>query len=207
MKRSIFWTFAITLFILGSVWINAKHNWPGPKQYPSHIHKTLYVDRHFTDDEFILIAWAAIRWSQTTNHIVDYDVVKLPTVIQLEPATPDNAIVVMKMSPDYPAVLALDRFNEGTTLGYYGDAEALPVIAFIEGRFDSPDEFEQVAMHEMGHSVGLAHNFGVDGFLTLMFPSIELAESFITETDLINFCKLYHCNPNKLQHEEEPFHL
>lgn len=206
MRLKTFWTYAITLTILAAVWVKSTQLWPPPKEYPSHVHKTLYVDRHFTNDQFVLIAWAAIRWSQATNHIIDYDVIRLPMDHE-ETINSNNAIIVMMISPDHPNIITLDKFNMGTTLGLYNPDDPIPTISFVEGRFDDADQFEQAAMHEMGHSVGLHHNHGIEGTLTLMFPSIGLAENYITEKDMINFCKLYHCNPNQLQHEKEPPHF
>ncbi|CAM6006387.1 unnamed protein product [Sphagnum balticum] len=132
------------------VWSVAITVWPGPKVYPAHVHKTLYVDRYIDDDTFEAISYAAIRWSIGTNHIIDYDV--------------------------------------GTLRGF-------AVIELVMDRILDPNTMEMVLMHEMGHSVGLKHNEGMDGIDTLMYPDVILAADFITVTDRENFCKLYGCDP------------
>ena len=45
------------------------------KSYSNHIHKTLYIDRNFDDDEIIDITAAALEWSEQTQHVIDFDIV------------------------------------------------------------------------------------------------------------------------------------
>lgn len=207
LQRHIFWTYALSFFILIFLWIKCIEIWPATKEFPSYVHKTLYVDRHFSDDEFIMIAWAANRWSETTNHIIDYDVVRLPITDHTEVADRNNSIVINKVSSDFPDVIAIDYYNGHSTLGYYTAQYSLPMIAMVNERIIMDEDFEQIIMHELGHSVGLDHMEGADGIGTLMYPSIDAASDFITQSDLISFCKLYKCDPNRLQHEEKPLHL
>ena len=123
-------------------------------------------------------------------------------------ANPDESIVIVAVSPEYPDVIQSDTENGNTTLGIYRERYvALPVIELVMDRILDPNTMEIVLMHEMGHSVGLKHNEGMDGIDTLMYPDVILAANFITVTDRENFCKLYNCDPKELQYEEEPLPL
>lgn len=208
MKLVNFWVFVLSVIVLAGVWSVAITVWPGPKVYPAHVHKTLYVDRYLDDDTFEAISYAAIRWSVGTNHIIDYDVVRMPITDHKEIADPEASIVIVGVSPEYPDVIQSDTENGESTLGIYKErCTALPVIELVLDRILDPDTLEMVLMHEMGHSVGLKHNEGMDGVGTLMYPDVMLGADFITVTDRENFCKLYNCDPKELQYEEEPLHL
>jgi Matrixin len=158
------------------------------------------VDRHFSNDEFLLIAAAAIRWTRATNHIIEYDVIKLPILDKWETAQPNDVIIDI-VSPDYPDVISLDTFNRQSTLAYYNGRGTAPMIGIVEERIANFEDFQQVILHELGHSIGLKHNEGIEGIDTLMYPNIDLASRLITQDDLINVCKLYKCDPDQLQHE------
>jgi hypothetical protein len=168
----------------------------GPKEYPGHVHKIIYVDRNFDDLEQEHIIMAALKWSEATNHIVEYDVIQLPSKEQIDVT---RALFFVKVSADYPDVVIMDNIKKTTTLGYFQNRGPLPYITLIDGRLNE-ETYEPVVLHELGHSLGLEHVEGPEGYGTLMYPYIDLGSDSITETDLEQFCKLYKCDPKKLKH-------
>jgi hypothetical protein len=207
LKRHIIQTYIISFAVIALLWFECIEIWAPPKSYIGHTHKTLYVDRNFDTDQFISIVQAALRWNEATNHIINYNVVRLPITNGKQIANPDDSIIIDLVSPDLPDVIAIDTLNENTTLGYYKEHEVIPMIGIINERIDDNNMFEQVILHELGHSVGLKHNEGLAGINTLMYPSVNLASDYITQEEIINFCKLYSCDPNKLKYEKESPHL
>lgn len=166
------------------------------KIYPAHFHKTLYLDRNFTDDQVFSLTSAAVSWTEKTNHIAEFDVVQLPTD---EKISVSDAIIMVKASPDYPEVMIIDRAIKGITLGYYNDSGLITYILLVSDRIDE-DFYTSVSLHELGHSLGLEHNKGIEGIGTLMYPSADFGADVITNKDVENFCKLYKCDPEKLKH-------
>ncbi len=193
-KRIFLWTQAIILVGLCFFFNYATHYNTGTKHYGNYVHKTIYIDRSFNEQEVVDITQAAISWSIVTNHIADLDVERLPTNAGLDVR---GAVVVLKVSPDYPEVILLDGFNDKSTLGYFSDHGAIPYIALISSRIDR-DDFRAVALHEMGHALGLRHLTGANNMGTLMYPIITFGSDEITYKDLKQFCKLYHCNVDSL---------
>lgn len=166
-----------------------------PLIYPTHIHKTLYLDRYFDNQEITMISAASLEWSQATNHIVEFDIVVMPTDENFDII---NGIIITKVSLDCPDIIFVDLMSHNTTLGLYQD-DPIPNIELVSDRLSHYD-YKSIVLHELGHALGLKHNKDLDGIDTLMFPTIDLGADHITKTDLENFCKLYHCNARNLQH-------
>lgn len=195
-------SFFVSIFFLGYLFAAIQDIHPAPKPYPTHAHITIYLDRNFDDFEQETIIRAAMEWTETTNHIIEYDVVQLPTLGHI---SYEDSVFITKISPDHPDIILLDQTNKNTTLGYFDTKSYLPHIALVTDRIKDNDYYA-VVLHELGHSLGLSHNEGIDNVGTLMFPSIDFGSEHITMTDGKKFCGLYHCNPMKLKYKEEPFH-
>lgn len=213
-KRFSFWTLTLSLIFLGMLFNYVSTLYPGPIVYPNHVHTTLYVDRNFDDEEFTSIVEAALEWSTTTNHIVEYDVVQLP-LHNKQKVQLTNSIIFIKASPDTPEVIVLDSSQGNKTLGFFNENAALPCISLVTDRL-SLETYKAVVLHELGHSLGLRHLEGLENIDTLMFPYtsilinktvIPTGSEHITLRDGRQFCKLYHCDPNTLKYQEEPFHF
>lgn len=174
------------------------------KEYPTHVHTTLFLDRNFDDTEKDIIIEAALEWGQATNGIVEYDIVELPTKNKVDLK---SGVLLVKVSPDYPDIQLLDQYKNSTTLGYFEGRRYSPYIEIVADRI-STDKYKAVVLHELGHSLGLEHLEGLDNADALMYPytSIKIGDMIIptgsdhvTEKDLIQFCSLYHCNASKLK--------
>ncbi len=158
--------------------------------YPKYVHKKLFLDRNLSVDEVDYITQAALEWTETTKHIVEFEVVTLPNKNII---VTQNDIVFMSISQDHPEIMILDTESDGETLGYFDISSKIPLIYLVSERLEDKN-YVAVVLHELGHALGLEHNEDLDGIGTLMYPNISLAAPHITSYDLNNFCKLYHCN-------------
>lgn len=160
------------------------------------VHKTLYLQRDLYDEQTYAVLAAAMEWYDVTNGEVVFDIKVLPQ----RNIDPRNAIIVMSVTPDFPEILITDSGNHNSTLGLYNTNNWLPTIEFVDERISSAD-YAAVAMHEMGHALGLEHPDDEDrplnGVGSLMFSSILLGNDHITDLDLKQFCSLYHCDWRK----------
>ncbi len=176
--------------------------YPDTPEYPKHAHITLYLDRNFSEDESEIIMQAALEWTRATNHIIDYDVVQLPSK---EKIYFKDSVFITKRSIDDPQIILMDFTGKNKTLGVY-ERRGVPYISIVADRLHSED-YKEVVLHELGHSLGIGHLEGDENIDTLMYPYtsinvdgivIKTGNSHITKKDLIAFCKLYHCDVNNL---------
>jgi predicted Zn-dependent protease with MMP-like domain len=188
MARKVhIWSFLITIVCLALFDANYIHS---PKTSSTHFHKTLYLDRRFTDAERQVIKAAAEEWTDTTNHLVEFEVEVLPA----DRLDLVNGILVRKVSGYEPEIYLIDvvgpKGNE--VLGLYTNFGIMPSIKLVSERLQDDDY--AVVLHEMGHAVGLEHNSEP---YTLMYPFIGFGADFITDHDLQQVCRVYHCPSNQ----------
>lgn len=179
--------------------------YPGEPEYPTHAHITLYLDRHFEDYEVDAIVQAAWEWTVATDHRIEYDIVKLPTKEQMRR---NNVVFIYKRSPDDPVIILRDLVEHNKTLGLY-EGGHLPSISIIADRLDM-DIYKEIVLHELGHSLGIKHLESESDMDALMYPYASIAlpdgtiiptgSDHITYKDLVAFCKLYHCDADKLKY-------
>ena len=162
-------------------------------KFLTNYHKILYIDPNFSEEEIVTIKMAAEEWEEKTNHIVSFTVVKLPQ----RHVDFTNGILVHRVNEYDPDVFFLDRLKKGTVCGYHDNEEVIETIKIVAKRLTNKN-YEEVVLHELGHALGLPHNHGVEGIGTLMYPTLEWGANHITNTDLKNFCVIYHCDASKL---------
>lgn len=159
----------------------------------THYHKILYVDPNFSDEEFSYISLAADEWEEKTQHIASFTVIKLPQ----ERIEFGKSILIHKVNQYDPIILFLDKYKKTEIDGFYDKDNILENIKIVSFRLTSKT-YKQTVLHELGHALGLEHNKGIDGMGTLMYPSIDMGADHITDTDIENFCIIYHCDAKKL---------
>jgi len=216
LKQIAAWTCIINFIILLCLFDFVSDLYPRKVELPNYIHTTIYIDSSFDDFEREAITEAALEWTVTTNHIIDYDIIQLPTNEEIDM---DHSIIIYNATPDHPHVIALDSSNKKTTLGLYDKQTIIPSILLVNQRINNED-YKSVVMHELGHSLGLEHIKGTNGLDTLMYPSrytmyqmnaghqelIKSGADHLTLKDGQQLCKLYHCDASKLKYQEEPLH-
>lgn len=166
-----------------------------PREYPNHIHRTLFLDREFSEEEAETITIAALEWTEATNYVLDLSIVKLPNQNEL---IGKDDILITSVSPDSPDIMVSEFKSGHVLLGLYSRKDELDSIQLVSSRI-TEKQYKAVVLHELGHAFGMDHIEGLDGIDTLMCPFIEFGSGHITHTDLVNFCKLYHCDASKLK--------
>jgi hypothetical protein len=196
-------TLSTILGVLITLFSVTSEMYPGPGEYPNHAHVKLYVDRNFSPVETEIIMEAAFEWSQATNHIVEYDVIRLPTKEKIDYT---HSVFIVKRSVDDPTIILMDVSSQTETLGVY-QKQGLAYISLVSYRLNE-ENYKKVVLHELGHSLGISHLSGNKNINTLMYPYtniiledgtiIPAGSDRITKKDLEAFCKLYHCDANLL---------
>lgn len=177
------------------VWCNYSAPIVSPHKigHPTRIHKILYIDPNFSDEEVVYIRWAADDWEKVTKGIVSFEILMMPQKI----IDGTKGIIIYKVNNYHPDIILLDRTSHNETFGFYNQNHQLPNIELVANRLNRKN-WKQTILHELGHAIGLEHIEGEEGIGTLMYSSIENGSSNITKTDLEYFCKIYRCKASKL---------
>lgn len=156
-------------------------------------HKILFIDNHFSDNEIEIIKESANEWSNKTHNIIKFDIEKMPSKKHLNL---NNDVLIIPVTSNFPDIIITDKFYDcDCTLGFYNNKGPINFIEIATDRI-SDNNYKNVVLHEIGHSVGLTHNNNIG---TLMYPTVQFTADYITEDDLVEFCKLYKCDPKKLR--------
>jgi len=197
-RHLVYWSQLITvilLFTLGKALTVVTI----PSEEP--LTKTIYIDNTFDEYDEMVITDAAEEWRQATKGRVNYTVVRLP----VKDMDLESSIVMVKITEYNPEVLYLDKRDGNYTLAFYNQVDGIRYIALVEDRIPE-NLYREILLHEFGHSLGLQHPEKNTGQDTLMYPTTDHEASYITDTDLYNFCLLHHCHFWELHDQKEPSH-
>lgn len=206
LRRANYFVLSIVLGILIGLFITLGEIYPAEEAQSDHPHITLYIDRNFTEVEVDIIVGAALEWSKTTHHAVEYNIILLPTKDKIELK---NSVFITKRSEDDPRIILMDLIGDTQTLGIF-EKRGVKYIALVTARLNE-DNYKSVVLHELGHSLGLKHLDGNANINTLMYPYMSIimedgtiipaGSDHITKKDLAQFCKLYRCDPSVTKRE------
>ena len=177
---AVFWRIVALAFVLGSAGPGAQDPVDDPDQCPGSCERPIAytLDAAFDADERALVEQAMRVWERGTGGRVCF----APGGRDLVVEKLDRSEDLQPWDPDWPLHVALTKGGH---------------IWIVEPRVSEPGEFRALAVHEIGHHLGLAHV--EDTPLTYMHSSIndtpaELRDhARLPERDRRDFCVAHRC--------------
>jgi predicted Zn-dependent protease len=167
---------------------------------PNNLVKTVYIDKAFNYKEEGFIIDAIKEWECATNYRLKYTVVfKYDNVKSIDPTT---SLLIRKVNHNDPLIIESDNYREQHekqttkrhTVGlFHSDKNITPEILLVDDRLTNYS-YKIVAMHEIGHALGLDHNPSTN---TIMYRHSDMSQSYITSEDIKDFCEHYTCEPHE----------
>jgi predicted Zn-dependent protease len=198
MRKLLALLLASFIFVCGCVSTTPIHFAEKPLDADA-LHKTAYIDQNVSQTQEDAIIEAMLEWQCTTNGKVHFDIVLHATYENSYRyiTNPTASLVVMNVPASHPDIITSDKQlikNGQYTLGLYDHEAGIPEILFVEKRI-KPNEYKIVAMHEVGHGLGIQH---LKEKNSIMNASIDTLTDHITRNDLIEFCNLYWCDEKEM---------
>lgn len=142
---------------------------------PTH-HYDLDIETGFTSDQHKMIVQAGESWTAATNGMIIFG--------QIDHAGDPTTITVTGM----PIADLQSKWGDGTAGVCWwtgGENSDLYLSTDVD-----PDTFKHIALHELGHALGLDHT----GSGTVMCAYNSCASHGITCADVEQFCRIWNCN-------------
>lgn len=158
---------------------------------PTICEKTLYLDTSLDEYDIFVVRSAAEEWEDVTEGKAKFKIkenFKLDDISNIK-YDKDNVIVIV-VGEDSPIIKKYDMGRDSGIVGYFATEYSVPMIILVRSRMESLNYYRAVTMHEMGHALGLRHS-SKEG--TIMYPIANYASSYLTEDDLMDFCRNYRC--------------
>ena len=174
---------------------------PRHLQHPKHMHYNLYVSDEFDQEEVNIINEATLEWEEKTHGMLVYHIYYNFDTNNWASVKGAHSIIVEKISKYQRRTRLIDRevskedHWSSTIVGLYDPRYSVPRIFLVYDRMLGREYFRGTMLHEMSHSLGLEHSEQED---TLMYPGMDHSARHITIVDLQEFCKIWHCDVNKL---------
>lgn len=154
---------------------------------------TIKIDKHFDLAQQIQIQKAFDTWTKMSDYklIFNLEFNKPRPALYKEWSAPTKSAGLFfwnlektqtQMTPDQ-----IEQWKTYWGLMVYGDGEDSGNIIVFQNTTE--DNFYSVALHEIGHLIGIGHIHTT----SVMHPSAIV--NCITPLDAIELCKLYHCIP------------
>jgi hypothetical protein len=194
--------FWLALLVLAGCVSHARPREFTPKYYHPHplVRLRMHADVDFTPLERGLIEQAVndLEWQTAGLFTVDleYDL-DFSDVSVLR----DDALLVRQ--PEFaPLTLQVDQEHKSQVLGFTRQTKSHCFL--VADRLPTPDLWRHVAMHELLHAAGLLDlvpTRPVDIMAKARVPNVPLCMS---RADAIEFCRVNHCNPERLNYCRPP---
>lgn len=147
----------------------------------------MWIDPHFPPQQYQSVVQAFQEWENDTNHTVHF------YQVSHEPIMGRPFIGVWRSN--HKQIFGF--IHKATTIGfaaYHGYDTSIIIDHNLP-----PNEFHSVALHEIGHALGLDHVEGLGyDYNSVMTPFTNTSSMHLTCVDVQLFCRAWECDASQM---------
>lgn len=159
---------------------------PPPESLEYRMSAAFVIDENFTEEQKLRMVSAITHWSYASGYRFDPSVTFSPVVNN------QNEGIIAATS-FHPTIQQFEKDNPA----YKGNLAGLQMgrtIWMVTDRLLDPQRFENVALHEVGHYLGLGHSLDP---VDVMAPNA--AGDCVSYEDINIFCSRWGCDPTQVK--------
>lgn len=154
----------------------------------------IHADISFPEHERYYLKQAAKEFTYFSNDKILFNI-----QFDLDPDDQemiDNQSVIIRADKYHPVVVEADGYHRTTALGLCQYRPVGSIIYMVHDRLSYPITYRTVAIHELGHFVGMDHTanpsiMGRYNYNDVLYP---------TYNDAVEFARVYQCSPEELRY-------
>lgn len=151
-----------------------------------------------TDAKYMQIVYAASLWSKASNYKITFDVYRQSYSSEVEElvSNTENLIWVWVAPRERVTFVSLKSQNIGNTHWFVTNEKynLRSSLIWLDQKIDN-EKFVLLALHELGHAIGLEHNeLNKSAIMAPFIPRVMSATPEFTCDDIITLCNIWKCD-------------
>ena len=168
---------------------------------PTVIHRRIKLDKEFSQPQKNEIIYALNQWRNSLHGLFDFSIVER----ELELITSDDradTIIFLCAKNNDRLIKKLDLVEGNKIWGYaYYSKDNPAVILLIPDRIGGLHDFKNIALHEIGHVLGISHISDSAAVMSKYYSGMDK----LTYTDLVAFFSTCVWDYKSVKYSNDPF--
>ena len=172
-----------------------------PTNLPTVVHRRIKLDAEFSQVQKYEIIFALNQWKKSLCGLFDFSIVDSNFNLITDDDQIDTIIFLRAENKD-KLIKTIDFVERANIYGFaYYSQEKPAVILLVPERINNLHDFKNIALHEIGHVLGISHISDEVAVMSKYYSGIDK----ITYSDLVAFFSVCYWDQKSMKYANDPF--